>query len=529
MPLGRLHLRGTLDWAFIRSRTDFYVEPFMNKTSITKLLGSPITKWTLALLLAGTTAITYPIWWPILNGWVDGTVASRRESGSDHGGEHDVAADDQAGHDHAGHEESASLELTLQSMKNLGLTAEYLQPVKLSNFYRTVTIPAIVVAKSGRTDIQVSSPMIGIVQHVHAVRGEAVVPGDMLFEVRLTYEDLVDTQTQLLKNLSDLEIEEREVTRLEEVTRSGAVASKLLLERQYALQKLQSSINSQRAALKLHGLSDEQVETIVRERRLLRDLTIIAPAIDDHSHDEDNLRLSDRRFRPASFAGDRPPANPQVEQPTPLIVEQLSASKGQGVQAGEMLCTLSDYSSLYIEGKAFEQDAPAIAEVVAKGWPLEAVIPGVNGQDIVANLKLAFVASAVEPQSRTLSFFVSLPNTILRDETTTEGQRFVTWKYRVGQRLEVRVPVEAWEQQIVLPVDAAVKDGADWFVFQQNGDHFDRVAVHVKHRDQRYVVIENDGAIFPGDVIALRSAHQMQMAIKNKSGAGADPHAGHNH
>lgn len=105
----------------------------------------------------------------------------------------------------------------------------------------------------------------------------------------------------------------------------------------------------------------------------------------------------------------------------------------------------------------------------------------------------------------------------------------MTWKYRVGQRLEVRVPVEAWEQQIVLPVDAAVKDGADWFVFQQNGEHFERVAVHVKYRDQSNVVIENDGAIFPGDVIAMRSAHQMQMAIKNKSGAGADPHAGHNH
>jgi hypothetical protein len=51
----------------------------------------------------------------------------------------------------------------------------------------------------------------------------------------------------------------------------------------------------------------------------------------------------------------------------------------------------------------------------------------------------------------------------------------------------------------------------------------------VKYRDQKYVVIESDGAIFPGDVVALRSAHQMQMAIKNKSGAGADPHAGHNH
>jgi multidrug efflux pump subunit AcrA (membrane-fusion protein) len=290
----------------------------------------------------------------------------------------------------------------------------------------------------------------------------------------------------------------------------------MLLERQYALQKLQSSIGAQRAALKLHGLTDEQIDTIVREQRLLRDLSIVAPEIDNHAHEENNLRLSNRRLMSASFQQADQPA--PATEPVPLIVERLSASKGQGVQAGEMLCALSDYSTLYIEGKAFEQDAPAIAEVAAKGWPIEAIIPGVAGQETITELSLAFVASAVDPQSRTLSFFVNLPNTKLRDQKTPDGQRFVTWKYRVGQRLEVRVPVEAWEQQIVLPVDAAVKDGADWFVFQQNGDHFDRVPVHVKYRDQRYVVIENDGAIYPGDVIALRSAHQMQMAIKNKSG-----------
>ncbi|MFV2066037.1 MAG: secretion protein HlyD, partial [Pirellulales bacterium] len=64
---------------------------------------------------------------------------------------------------------------------------------------------------------------------------------------------------------------------------------------------------------------------------------------------------------------------------------------------------------------------------------------------------------------------------------------------------------------------------------QQNGDHLDRVSVHVEYQDQLWVVIANDGSIFPGDTVATNSAHQLQMAIKNKSGGGADPHAGHNH
>ena len=488
----------------------------------------------LALVLAAGAALSFPVWWPPLSARIDDVVAASRSpaggddgdalpaddhAGSTHAGEHD-------GHGHAAHDEGTSLELTPQAMKNLGLTPDFLQPIQLSNYHRTVAVPAIVTPKPGRTHIQVASPMIGIVTHVHAVTGEAVLPGSLLFEVRLTYEDLVDTQTQLLKNLADLEIENREVARLQEVTRSGAVASKLLLDRQYAKQKLESVIASQRAALKLHGLSEEQVETIVREKRLLRDLTIVAPYVDAHDHEEKELRLSSRSLQSVAFRAADPP---QPHEPIPLTIDELLARKGQGVAAGETLCTLSDYSTLYVEGRAFEQDAPAIAKTAAQEWPIEAIIPTADGEEIVRDLKLVYVANAVDPVSRTLSFYVNLPNQILRDETNSDGQRHITWKYRVGQRLQMRVPVEIWEQQIVLPVDAAVKDGADWFVFQQNGDHFDRVPVHVKYRDQANLVIENDGSVFPGDVVARRAAHQMQMALKNKSGAGADPHAGHNH
>jgi hypothetical protein len=75
----------------------------------------------------------------------------------------------------------------------------------------------------------------------------------------------------------------------------------------------------------------------------------------------------------------------------------------------------------------------------------------------------------------------------------------------------------------------SLSEGAESFVFQQNGSHFDRIPIRVAYRDSSHVVVANDGSIFAGDVIALRGAHQMQMALKNKSGGGVDPHAGHNH
>ncbi len=55
------------------------------------------------------------------------------------------------------------------------------------------------------------------------------------------------------------------------------------------------------------------------------------------------------------------------------------------------------------------------------------------------------------------------------------------------------------------------------------------MAVHIEHRDRSSAVVANDGAVFPGDVVAAKGAYQLHLALKNKSGGGIDPHAGHNH
>lgn len=472
-----------------------------------------IIRWTAGLLLIVIAGATFSLWWSPLSNWIDALLAARRPAST----VEDAPAT--AGGEQGG---ISSLPLTPQAIRNLGLTGEFLKPVELQSYRRTITMPAVVVAKPGRSQIIVSSPLNGIVTHVHAVTGEAVMPGELLFEVRLTYEDLVETQALYLRTISELQVETREIARLETATQSGAISGKALLDRRYAKEKLEAHLRSQREALKMHGLSDKQVDAIEQDGKLLRDLQVIAPDIDQHSEDEqEELRLTQTLLHTVTFV--------QVKTLRPLVIDQLQVHKGQAVVAGEMLCSLSDYSQLFIEGKAFEQDMLAVSHAVEQGWAVKAVFPNSDGQIVVPDLKLAFIGNAIDPISRTLSLFVELPNEIVRDETNAEGQRFIAWKHRVGQRLEIRVPVEQWENQIVLPVDAVVKEGADWFVFQQNGKKFDRLPVHVRHRDQTSVVIANDGSIFPGAVVAHRSAHQMQMAIKNQSGGAVDPHAGHNH
>ncbi|MBL8851512.1 MAG: efflux RND transporter periplasmic adaptor subunit, partial [Planctomycetaceae bacterium] len=410
-------------------------------------------------------------------------------------------------------------------MRNLGLTAEFVRPVELQTYRKSITVPAVVVVRPGRTQLEVATPMTGVVTHVHAVQGEAVEPGELLFQLRLTHEDLVQAQTEFLKALGELGVENREIARLEKATEGGAIAGKTLLERRYAKERLEALLSAQREALRLHGLSDRQVDQIASERRLLRELQLMAPFPEEHAHDEE-LRFTTKQRSEVSFQ-DQDSTVPSAEQDQPpLVIDVLDVNKGQSVNAGARLCVLSDYSRLYIEGRAFEQDASAMAQVKAKNWKVSATLAEGG---TVADLSLAYVASKIDPESRTLRFYVDLPNQILSDSINAEGQRFVSWQYLPGQRLKLQVPVEEWTEQIVLPVDAVVEEGAETYVFLQNGNHFDRVAVHVKYRDQQAIVVANDGSIFPGDMIALRSAHQMLLALKNKAGGGVDPHAGHNH
>jgi hypothetical protein len=123
---------------------------------------------------------------------------------------------------------------------------------------------------------------------------------------------------------------------------------------------------------------------------------------------------------------------------------------------------------------------------------------------------------------------VRLKNVITRD-STVDGERFVVWRFKPGQRMQVLLPVERWEKRIVLPIDAIAQDGVETYVFRENGKTFVRQPVHVEFRDQHSAVIESDGALYPGDRVAMSGANQLLLALKNKSGGGVDPHAGHNH
>lgn len=501
--------------------------------------------WLFLAVLAATAGGLYSTsasWLP----WAQRTLARLRgteappteqSAANEEDHEGDAHSHHHGDHDHP-HDNATSLALSSQARRAIGLTSANLGALRPTEFMRTITIPGIVAEIPGRTFVQVSTPMAGVITHVHAVRDEAVSAGTLLFELRITAEELVESQTELLKTICELDVERREIERLRSVSESGALPQRMMLERVYAQEKLEALLESQREALRLHGLTDEQVLSIERDRKLLRTLRIYAPSADEHSSDE--LRFSARPVRSASFqptgvaqpeaVEDSHPGDPASLAESPLVLQELRVHKGQFVAAGETLCVLADYSQLYVEGRAFEQDGAYLTRTMENGWRVAAMFEEPDGRErTVQGLELLYAGGEIDAASRTLPFYVRLPNEVLRRNTSAEGTPYVAWRYRPGQRLRIEVPVEIWQEQLVLPVEAVARDGAESYAFRWEDEHFDRVNVQVRYRDSRSVVLGSASALQAGDIVALRAANELLLALKNKAGGAVDPHAGHSH
>lgn len=446
----------------------------------------------LALIVA-VAAATRGRWWPTVRAQILAQLGAEDK--------HDD--DIHESHDHADHDELNSIELSKQAQANIWLQTGR---ITLTTFDRSIAIPGLIVERPGRSTVAITAPLTGIVTDIYPIQGEAVRPGQKLFELRLTHEELVQAQGDFLRVAEELDVIEREIKRLEVIAADGGIPGRQVLDRQYERQNKLAVLRAQHQALLLHGLVESQVQEILNTRQLLKNLSVSVPA---------------------TGAADPPSTQPR---PTQYEIKELRVTRGQSVTAGDTLVVLTDHSELFIEGNAFDRDVASVNRAVERGLPISAVLESDDAKpDVIAGLKILYVAGNVDPESRTFHFYLTLPNALVRDVKQPDGHQFISWRYKPGQRVQLDVAVEQWKDRIVLPVEAVAQDGAETYVFLPNGDHFDRKPVHVEHRDRFSVVIKNDGSVFPGDMVVLSGAQQMLLALKNKAGGAVDPHAGHGH
>ena len=396
-----------------------------------------------------------------------------------------------------------TLTLSPIQWKNIGLTVGIVEP---TDFVKVVSVPAIVVERAGRSQTEITAPMTGVVTQVYPLERQVVEPGVRLFDLRMTHEDVVTAQGEFLTQLQSLDVVNKELARLLNIG-EGVIPGKRIVDQEYERDKVTGSLAALKQSLLLHGLSEEQVANIEQSRKVLRDVTVVAPPFaDNHDHTQTGL---DHHYH----------------------VQSITVNRGESVVAGQLLGVLADHCLLYVQGQAFEGDAARLAKASRNGAAVKVVpVSGIGRDNEALDLKVQSVSDQVDQNSRALKFYLLLPNQLMDHPDSPSTERtFVKWKYRPGQRMEVLIPTsDKLINKIVLPPDAVVIEGPNAFVFEQNGDNFDRIDVHVLFRDKNSVVLENDGKLV-GSSIAMRGAYEMHLALKNQSGGAIDPHAGHNH
>lgn len=394
-----------------------------------------------------------------------------------------------------------TLTLSPTAWKNIGLETGTIKP---TDFTKVVSVPAIVTERHGRSRNEITAPMTGVVTQIYPLERQAIEPGMALFGMRLTHEDVVSAQATFLTNLQNLDVVKKELTRLRNIG-EGVIPGKRIIEQEYERDKVMAALSATRQSLLLHGMSEQQIAEMESTRKVLREITVAAPPY-AKNHEHEGI---EHQYQ----------------------MQSVNVNRGESVTAGQLLGVLADHCLLYVEGKAFEGDSDRLVQAAENGSTIQ-VVPtsGDYESDEVLNLKVQSVANEIDQQSRALNFYLLLPNKLTsKGEAGTSSNSFISWKFRPGQRMEAKIPTtQVMKNKIVLPPDAVVIEGPNAFVFEQNGDNFDRIDVHVLYRDKDTVVLENDGQLV-GSSIAMNGAYQMHLALKNQSGGAIDPHAGHNH
>lgn len=472
-------------------------------------------------------------------------------------------------HDHDHEHDHGTVEAVVlgdQARKNLGLKVG---PVESRDYWRTISVPGVVVERPGHSHRKVTAQLTGLIKELYIHPSQVVRPGDVLAELELTGDALATSQADLLAVVRDREINARELARVSDLVADGSVPAKNKVALEYDRERLKSQWESKIQALQVLGLSGEQIDLIQKERKLLREFTVRVPPIssEERSHVDDaqfdparrRLPLATPKAAPVEFGKPAaqpasPPAAQGAAPPTaaphaaahgkpelPAVVpagevdwvytvESIGVFPGKRVQIGDELCSLAFHVTLYIEGQAFEKEGEKIAAAMMQRWPVEASFE-VGAEPLVRGpLTILYLDDVVDPQAHTFRFFVPLANEVLHDSRGPQGEMYRSWRFKPGQKVVLKVPTEKIENALVLPVEAVVREGPDAYVFRVNGSKLERQAVHVRFTGGGEAVLDDDGSLFPGDVVAMNNAYQLNLALRKAAGGAAvDPHAGHNH
>jgi multidrug efflux pump subunit AcrA (membrane-fusion protein) len=405
------------------------------------------------------------------------------------------------------------VELSPQAQKNLGLVVK---PLAATTYWRRIELPGILIDRAGMSDVGVAAPVTGIVTRIDSHPGESLTPGAPLFTLRLTSESLYASQRELFKATREIEIARQQRQRLESLAQEGALAQSRIIEIDNSIQRLEVSEQAYRQDLVARGLSSEQVRAAA-SGAFVTEITVRAPQA--------------RAQHAESHAAQTSMKHPVTKQePFRYEFEELHVALGEQAEAGQLLGRLADHRSLLVEGHGFKDDLPLIQRAAKQGLPIQIELEqqeGLNWPEAPRELFIHHVDNSIDTETRTFSFHLLLEN---QWQTYRQGDHVgVLWRFQPGDRVRLSIAVEKFDNVLVLPREAVVREGPEAYVFQQREDHFERTPVHVLTEDRSSVVIAQEGSLEEGAPVAQNAAAALLRVLKVQMGGSAPEEHHHDH
>ena len=325
----------------------------------------------------------------------------------------------------------------------------------------------------------------------------------------------------MVNAIQQMKVNQAEINRIKPLV-PDSVPEATLLKLTYEQQRLEVQRDLHKQELLAHGLGDEQIEQVGDGRVILKELMVQAPMPIRKQARGTSVPVAEQLPRSSDPSSDA--------SETIYTVASVVAYRGQIVNRGDQLGMLADHGRLLVRGHAFEKESDAVERALIEHWPIS--VEFVVGETVPLtrdDLEILYTENIIAAGSRTMEFFLDLNNDIVARRKGSDENDYISWRFKPGQQARLFVPVRKWTDVIVLPTEAVTEEGPDAYAFSVSGKELERRAVHVLYRDARNVVVEDNGAFFPGEQVALNNAYQLNLALKKQQGGGVDPHAGHMH
>ncbi len=380
----------------------------------------------------------------------------------------------------------------------------------------------------------VSSRVQGTVLTIGVQVGDVVQEGDLLveiespqlvqsvYELRTLETESYALQTELIRarsRIDELEVELDTARQHATIAKGefergkdsdGAVAASVLSQRQGEAVRTQGKARLTDLELSLARAELEsmtrQADSMDRSREALERVIATMANADPPGRGEDVAGTGTTSLLLSSSPDEWSSEQGVVRFYSPIsgVVIQRSVVAGEGVDAGESLLTVAQYSRVQVEGELPESLVNRAGDLEGKEVRVRRV--GDAGVDAIATGTVRFVSPVIDPIKRTTHVVVEVEN--------------LAGDLRDGLYVDLAVVLRAEDSAVVVPVSAVVTDGPMHFVFVKDGEFYTKQDIFPGTRDDR--VIEVKDGLLPGDIVVVRGAYSLTQLRPKAPAPSAD-------